>query len=104
MGPTTRDEPAPIPDIILPIEITLMLGAKVSNIGPITKNIVVSRIVSSLPYLLQHGPATRAPRRPPSVKMEETTANWSVFIEMHWGRLGWTAELDIDFFAQVMTP
>ena len=47
---------------------------------------VVMRMVKRRPYLLQLGPAVRAPIRPPRVNVDVTTENCAVVIGMHCGR------------------
>lgn len=77
------------------------MAANISRIGPTTKGAVVTSMARYLPYLAENGPAMRAPRRPPRVKMDETRPNSVEFIGIHCGREGAMAT-ESDFFSHVM--
>ena len=47
------------------------------------KKMVMIRMVGNRPYLVEHGPAARAPTSPPRVKMEETSPNKAGVMGMH---------------------
>ena len=72
MGHTTVAAPAPIPEMKRPALMTNMDGAPASAIGPRNSAAVRIRMASSLPYLLETGPAIKAPTRPPIVKTDWT--------------------------------
>ena len=80
IGTTTMAAPQPNPEMSLPKQSMGISIAKVSMAEPRMNEMVVARIVRSLPYLLQLGPALRAPMRPPRVKMDVTTENCGVFM------------------------
>ncbi len=73
-GTMTVEAPAPMPFSIRP---TAMVGtevASVSNTDPTRYTAAVASIAVQRPRWLQNGPAPKAPRRPPRVKMDDTVA------------------------------
>ena len=74
-GTMTVEAPAPIPARNRPSDINHTAPASVSSVEPRRKNRLVNRIARSLPRLLDRGPATNAPARPPTTNMEFIAAN-----------------------------
>jgi hypothetical protein len=63
-----------------------MVEARDSVTGPRMKKIVVAWSVIRRPDLVEIGPASRAPKNPPRVYIDEIKPNWEVSMEMHCGR------------------
>ena len=62
-----------------------MLGARDEIVDPRTKKMAERRMARARPLAVDSGPAHSAPRRPPNVKIEETTANCASSMAMQSG-------------------
>src|SRR5438477_183352 len=103
MGTTTSAAPAPSPETKRPVARAPMLGARASPTGPKVQKMVVSRMVIRRPYRAATGPAQRAPKRPPRVKIEDTRPSCVVFIGIHCGSPASIPLSLIDFRVHVIT-
>jgi hypothetical protein len=101
-GTTTSDIPAPIPERKRPRIIMDKWPAKASRLEPRILASAATLITNNLPRLPETGPADKAPRKPPSVNIEETKANSDLDMWMQLGRDELNELLATDFVLQVI--